>query len=71
MLLYQTNFTVTGLENSEKVNKLKTALLRLNGVSKVEINRPKMVTITYNPTKIVPSVLSSIMSSLGFKTPGG
>jgi hypothetical protein len=71
MLLYQTHFNVKGLENFEKLNKLKTTLLRMEGVHKVEINRPKMVTITYDPTKIVPSVLNSIMSSLGFKTPGG
>lgn len=71
MLLYQTQFTVTGLEDSDKVNKLRKALFHKEGVNRVEITRPNKVIITYNPTKIIPGVLSSIMSSLGFKTPGG
>jgi len=71
MLLYKTHFTVTGLEDADKVNKLKNTLLRKEGVNKVEITRPNKVTITYNPTKIIPGVLSSIMSSLGLSPPCG
>jgi copper chaperone CopZ len=71
MLLYQTSFPITGMEDLEKVNKLKKALLQKEGVTKVEITRPNSITITYNPTRIIPSVLSSIISSLGFNPPRG
>ena len=71
MLLYQTSFSVTGLEDSEKVDKLKKALFKKEGVTKVEITRPNKVTVTYNPRKIIPSVLNSIISSLGFNPPRG
>jgi hypothetical protein len=71
MLLYQTSFPVKGLEDAEKVNKLKEALLQKEGVNKVEIARSNMVTVTYNPSKIIPSVLNSIISSLGFNPPRG
>ncbi|MDD4237137.1 MAG: hypothetical protein PHT62_01085 [Desulfotomaculaceae bacterium] len=71
MLLYQTHFAVTGLGNTENVNKMKKAILCKKGVNKVEITGPNRVTITYDPTKIIPGVLSSIMSSLGLRAPGG
>lgn len=71
MLLYQTHFAVTGLGDTEKVNKMKNAILSKKGVKKIEITGPNRVTITYDPTKTVPGVLSSIMSSMGFRAPGG
>lgn len=71
MLLYKTHFAVTGLGNTEKVNKMKKTLLSTKGVNKVEITGPNRVTITYDPTKTIPGLLSSIMSSMGFRTPGG
>lgn len=71
MLLYQTSFPVTGLENLEKVSNLKKTLFKKDGVAKVDINRPNRVSITYDPTKITSSVLSSIISRLGFNPPRG
>jgi hypothetical protein len=71
MLLYQTHFIVTGLGNQKKVNMMKKAILSKKGVNKVEITGPNRVTITYDPTKTIPGVFSSIMSSLGLTAPGG
>ncbi len=71
MLLYQTHFTVTGLGDLEKVNKMKKTILCIKGVNKVEITGLNRVSITYDPTKAMPGVFSSIMSSLGLRAPGG
>lgn len=71
MLHYLTHFTVTGLEDLEKVRNLKNTLLGMDGVTQVEIILPKRIGITYNPTKITPRVLLSIMSNIGLKTPSG
>lgn len=71
MLLYKSHFAVIGLGNSEKVNKMKKTLLCTKGVNKVEITGPTRVTVTYDPTKTIPGVLSSIISNLGFRRPGG
>jgi copper chaperone CopZ len=60
----------TGLEDLEKVKKLKNTLLGMEGVTKVEITLPKRVSVAYDPTKIPTSVINSIMSTFGLKPSG-
>ena len=71
LLLYQTTFIVEGLDNPKIVNKVNKAILGLKGVKKLEINWPNKITITYDPTMIIPSTLNSKLSGLGLKLPGG
>lgn len=70
-MLYQTSFIVKGLDNSEIANKVKKTILGLKGVNNIEIRWPNIITITYDPTMTIPSILSSKLSGLGLKIPGG
>jgi copper chaperone CopZ len=65
------NLVVNGLQNSEKANRLKEVIMNIEGVSNVQITPPDRVKISYNPTKVYPSRLKAIMSSIGISASHG
>lgn len=70
--MYLMNLVVNGLQNIEKVKKLKEAIMSIEGVSNVQITPPDRVKISYNPTKVFPSKLKAAMNSIGISSsPGG
>lgn len=70
--MYLMNLVVNGLQNSEKVKKLKEAIMSIEGVSNVQIYPPDRVKISYNPTKVYTGKLKAAMNSIGISSsPGG
>lgn len=67
-MFYLVHFTVYGLDDRDKVEKLKKAVMGINGVRNVEITGRDRFSITYNPTKVVPSLLTATMNSVGIKS---
>lgn len=66
-MYYIINFNVSGLDGAKKIEKLKTAVLAVKGVKDIQIIGKNKVSVTYDPTKVIPSVLTSIMCANGVK----
>lgn len=70
-MLYQVHFNVNGLENLDKVEKLKKVVNEIDGVKNVEIIGRNKVSVTYNPSKVIPSQLTAMMNSVGVNSHKG
>lgn len=67
-MYYSIQFAIKQPADPEKLKKLVDKLLGLGGVKDVQINEWGMINIVYDPTKVIPSQLTSIMQSEGVKT---
>lgn len=65
------HFSVTGLNKQEKINKLREAALGIKGAKDIRFMGRDKVRVTYDPTKVIPSLLISTMSSYGIKAHKG
>jgi len=66
-MYYLINFSVRGLDGPEKIEKLRSSVLAVKGVKDIRFTGSNKVSVTYDPTKVVPSVLTSIMIAHGIK----
>lgn len=66
-MYYLIQFDVKGLDGPEKIEKLKSSVLAIKGVKDIRFKGSNKVSITYDPTKVAPSVLTSIVSAYGIK----
>lgn len=69
-MLYTIKFKLTGSKNQEQIENLKQAVMDIEGVKEIRISGGQ-VSVTYDPTKVIPSVLSSVIGSKGAKVSGG
>lgn len=65
------NLVVKGLQSNEKAKKLKEVMMDIEGVSNVQIFLPDRVKISYNPTKVYPSMLKAALNSAGISSSSG
>jgi len=66
-MYYLIHFTVKSLDGPEKTEKLRSSVLAVKGVKEIRFIGSNKVSVTYDPTKVVPSVLTSIMIAHGLK----
>lgn len=69
--MYLMNLVVKGLQSNEKAKKLKEVMMDIEGVSNVQIFLPDRVKISYNPTKVYPSMLKAALNSAGISSSSG
>jgi len=68
---YLMHFTVKGLHDTDRTTLMKKKLLAMEGVKDVQITGVNRVSITYDPTKVVPSQLTASMRAVGVRTHTG
>lgn len=68
---YLMHFTVRGLQDAERTVLMKKRLLDIEGVKDVQITGVDRVSVTYDPTVVIPSQLTAAMRATGIRTHTG
>lgn len=69
--MFLTNFAVIGLDSDEKAEKLIEKLKSMDGVKDVKITGREWVSVTYDPSKVLPAQLAAGMGAVGIKISKG
>ncbi|OPY58871.1 MAG: hypothetical protein A4E55_00602 [Pelotomaculum sp. PtaU1.Bin035] len=68
---YYMKFTVEGLYDLNIIERLRKALLDIDGVNDVEITEINRVSVAYDPTIVIPGQITAKMRAVGIKPKRG